>query len=210
MLSLGLCKAQFSFATWFPVSVNRHRERLERWRENSSWPTPYTTVDSSFFHFSHTPKNNISAPLPGDITTLAAWYPVLRGPAPSLPVDSLLILQTVNIHSRGFLTKFWVPDICGPQSNYTYKWASFSRPEYWSRWPVPSPGDLPIPGIKPRSPTLRQILKRGQSHALKIPPKQMNNNNKKNKTFRSFLFLLAHVPLDGLLPYLDLTVAFHL
>lgn len=125
MLSLGLCKAQFSFTTWFPVSVNRHRERPERWRENSSWPTPYTTVDSSFFHFSHTPKNNISAPLPGDITTLAAWYPVLRGPAPSLPVDSLLILQAVNIHSRGFLTKFWVPDICGPQSNYTYKWASF-------------------------------------------------------------------------------------
>ena len=28
----------------------------------------------------------------------------------------------------------------------------FSRPEYWSVWPFPSPGDLPNPGIEPRSP----------------------------------------------------------
>ena len=31
----------------------------------------------------------------------------------------------------------------------------FSRPEYWSGWPFPSPGDLPNPGIEPRSPTLQ-------------------------------------------------------
>ena len=31
----------------------------------------------------------------------------------------------------------------------------FSRQEYWSGLPFPSPGDLPNPGIKPRSPTLR-------------------------------------------------------
>ena len=31
----------------------------------------------------------------------------------------------------------------------------FSRQEYWSGLPFPSPGDLPDPGIKPRSPTLR-------------------------------------------------------
>ena len=28
----------------------------------------------------------------------------------------------------------------------------FSRQEYWSGLPFPSPGDLPIPGIEPRSP----------------------------------------------------------
>jgi len=27
----------------------------------------------------------------------------------------------------------------------------FSRPEYWSRSPFPSPEDLPNPGIEPRS-----------------------------------------------------------
>ena len=29
----------------------------------------------------------------------------------------------------------------------------FSRPEYWSGWPFPSPGDLPNPGIEPRAST---------------------------------------------------------
>ena len=28
----------------------------------------------------------------------------------------------------------------------------FSRPEFWSEWPFPSPGDLPNPRIEPRSP----------------------------------------------------------
>ena len=39
----------------------------------------------------------------------------------------------------------------------------FSRQEYWSGLPFPSPGDLPDPGIEPRSPTL-------QSDALTSAP----------------------------------------
>ena len=31
----------------------------------------------------------------------------------------------------------------------------FSRQEYWSGLPFPSPGDLPGPGIEPGSPTLQ-------------------------------------------------------
>ena len=31
----------------------------------------------------------------------------------------------------------------------------FSRQEYWSGVPFPSPGDLPNPGIEPRSPALQ-------------------------------------------------------
>jgi len=31
----------------------------------------------------------------------------------------------------------------------------FSRQEYWSGLPCPSPGDLPHPGIEPRSPSLQ-------------------------------------------------------
>ena len=31
----------------------------------------------------------------------------------------------------------------------------FSRQEYWSGLPVPSPGDVPHPGIEPRSPALQ-------------------------------------------------------
>ena len=32
----------------------------------------------------------------------------------------------------------------------------FSRPEYWSEYPFPSPGDLPNPGIQPSSPELQE------------------------------------------------------
>ena len=37
---------------------------------------------------------------------------------------------------------------CSPQT-------PLSRQEYWSELPCPTPGDLPNPGIKPRSPTLQ-------------------------------------------------------
>ena len=39
----------------------------------------------------------------------------------------------------------------------------FSRPEYWNGLPFPSPGDLPDPGIEPRSPAL-QMDSLPQSH----------------------------------------------
>ena len=45
----------------------------------------------------------------------------------------------------------------------------FSRPEYWSREPFPSPGDLPNLRIKPRSPTL-------QADSLPAEPQGMPKN----------------------------------
>ena len=33
----------------------------------------------------------------------------------------------------------------------------FSRQEHWSGLPFPSPGDLPDPGIEPRSPALQEM-----------------------------------------------------
>ena len=41
---------------------------------------------------------------------------------------------------------------------WTIQSMEFSRPEYWSGWLFPSPGYLPNPGIKPRSPACGQIL----------------------------------------------------
>ena len=40
-------------------------------------------------------------------------------------------------------------------SPWTIPFLQFSRSEYWGGQPFPSPGDLPNPGIKPRSPTLQ-------------------------------------------------------
>ena len=45
----------------------------------------------------------------------------------------------------------------------------FSRSEYWSGYPFPSPGDLPNPGIKPRSPAL-------QAGSLSAEPPGMPKN----------------------------------
>ena len=44
------------------------------------------------------------------------------------------------------------PTLCDP---WTIQSMEFSRPEYWSGLLCPPPGDLPNPGIEPRSPTLQ-------------------------------------------------------
>ena len=47
---------------------------------------------------------------------------------------------------------FAIPWIVAHQAPLT---VGFPRQEYWSGLPFPSPGDLPDPGIKPRSPALQ-------------------------------------------------------
>ena len=42
--------------------------------------------------------------------------------------------------------------LCDP---WTIQPMEFSRSEYWSGSPFPSPGDLLNPGLEPRSPTLQ-------------------------------------------------------
>ena len=48
------------------------------------------------------------------------------------------------------------PILCGPMncSLHGSLFMGFSRQEYWSGWPSPSPGDLPDSGIEARSPAL--------------------------------------------------------
>ena len=52
------------------------------------------------------------------------------------------------------------PMDCSPPGSSSM---GFSRQEYWSGSPFPSPGDLPDPRIEPRSPAL-------QVHALTSEP----------------------------------------
>ena len=51
-------------------------------------------------------------------------------------------------HVRLFVTP-WTVAYQAPPS------MGFSRQEYWSGLPFPSPGDLPDPGIEPRSPAFQ-------------------------------------------------------
>ena len=53
------------------------------------------------------------------------------------------------------------PTLCDPEWTVAYQAPlsmEFSKQEYWSEEPFPTPGDLPDPGIKPMSCTGRQIL----------------------------------------------------
>ena len=60
----------------------------------------------------------------------------------------------------------------------------FSRQEYWSGLPFPSPGDLPEPGIKPRSPAL-------QADPLPSEPPWKPPNFLKQPSFPSLPFFLT-------------------
>ena len=73
--------------------------------------------------------------------------------SPSFPIHSLLLLNPrwseVKSLSRVWLFATpWTVAYQAPQS------MGFSRQEYWSELPFPSPGDLREPGIEPGSPTL--------------------------------------------------------
>ena len=49
----------------------------------------------------------------------------------------------------------------------------FSRQEYWSGLPFPSPEDLPNPGIEPRSPTLE-----ADALTLKVTEEKLNTTQR--------------------------------
>ena len=55
-----------------------------------------------------------------------------------------LLLSRVRLFATPWTVAYQAPPSMG-----------FSRQEYWSGLPFPSPGDLPNPGIEPGSPTLQ-------------------------------------------------------
>ena len=68
----------------------------------------------------------------------------------------------------------------------------FSRQEYWSGLPFPSPGELPDPGIEPRSPALR-----ADALTSEPPWKQICENNQQYqpKTFSFKMYYLEKVAI---------------
>ena len=65
--------------------------------------------------------------------------------------DSLLLchLKVKSLSRVRLFATPWTAAYQSPQS------VEFSRQEYWSGFPLLSPGDLPDPGIKPGSPALQ-------------------------------------------------------
>ena len=77
------------------------------------------------------------------------------GPSTSWQIDGSEWVKSIS-RVRPFVTP-WTVAHQAPQS------MEFSRQEYWSGLPFPFPGDLPNPGIEPRSPAL-------QADALPLEP----------------------------------------
>ena len=69
-----------------------------------------------------------------------------------------MIFTFVNIHNKHILlfSHSVVSNSFGTPWTVAYQGplSTFSRQEYWSGFPFPSPGDLPDPGIKSASPAL--------------------------------------------------------
>ena len=52
----------------------------------------------------------------------------------------------------------------------------FSRQEYWSGWPFPSPGDLPDSGIEPGYPALQTDTLPSESNNIHKRPEVQTNS----------------------------------
>ena len=65
-------------------------------------------------------------------------------------ISSQVMTSCVCVKSLSRVLLFATPWTVAHQASM-----GFSRQEYWSGLPFPSPGDLPDPGIEPRSPALQ-------------------------------------------------------
>ena len=66
--------------------------------------------------------------------------------------NNVIISHKVKVKSLSRVQLFVTPWTVTHQAPLSM---GFCRQEYWSGLPFPSPGDLPNPGIEPRSPALQ-------------------------------------------------------
>ena len=84
--------------------------------------------------------------------------------SPGFLAVGLNISHPENVAKSKSLSHVWLF-----ATSWTIQSMEFSRPEYWSGQPFPSPGDLPNPGIETRSPAL-------QAESLPAEPQRKPKN----------------------------------
>ena len=118
----------------------------------------------------------------------------VRSPNCEPPVHSLPWSQRKEkslSHVQLFLTS-WTVACQAPPS------MGFSRQEYWSGLPFPSPGDLPDPGIKLGSPSL-------QADSLPSePPGKPDKRGSSLCSFGRYLYFCSRIQSPPVLKFLDL------
>ena len=90
-------------------------------------------------------------------------------------------MQYDKVKSLGRVRLFAIPWTVAPPS------MGFSRQEYWSGLPFPSPGDLPDPGIEPGSPALQAdslpTAPPGKAWAQDIAQHSQSQTRREEETF---------------------------
>ena len=68
-----------------------------------------------------------------------------------------ILLNLLSMKGRKWksLSRVWLFETPWTAAHQAALSMEFSRREYWSALPIPSPGDLPNPGIEPWSPALQ-------------------------------------------------------
>ena len=89
-------------------------------------------------------KFNVKSIIP--METLAYWYKIACEIQRTIGYFLQALLKVKSLSCVQLFVTPWTGAYQTPPS------MEFCRQEYWSGLPSPSPGDLPNPGIKPRSP----------------------------------------------------------
>ena len=161
--------------TWLPWQTDEallRKMRAETFTSISTLQFIFTLEFLVFYDLLHLPMNSKLFPEGSGLYQICN-----KGP----PLSSLLLSSDdQSTRTMGSVSQLWQSDpklfwdkgatylvllaLCEVKSlsraqlfetPWTIKSMEFSRPEYRSGWPFPSPGNLPNPGIEPRSPALR-------------------------------------------------------
>ena len=81
-------------------------------------------------------------------------------------------MQALNLDSQSIVNvshSVMSDSLCRTVARQAPLSMGFSRQEYWSGLPFPSPGDLPDPGIEPQSPTLQADAQLSEPSGKPLP-----------------------------------------
>ena len=160
MLShIWLFAIQYTVACQAPLSMGFPRQE---YRSGLLFPTlgylPDQGSNPCLLHFLHWDVDSLPLCHPGRpmnyIYTSVIKY---KGVKAAFLVESVFVADSLKVKAKllSRVQLFGTPWTVACQAPPSMR---FSRQECWSGLPFPSPGDLPNPGIKPRSPHCRQTL----------------------------------------------------
>ena len=128
----------------FTAKIGQHLKcsRMDEWIKNMQWNTiqPKKEGDSDTWYNMDEPQDNMLSKIsPSQKDKYTVWF----------HLDRVSESETV---SHSIMSNSVTPIGYSPLGSSSM---GFSRQEYWSGLPFPSPGCLMDPGIEPRSPTLQ-------------------------------------------------------